>query len=47
MQSILNKKYMKKINFICFAIALFTFSCSQAQQTEFQEEALSNTMIDC
>ncbi|WP_339887807.1 TlpA disulfide reductase family protein [uncultured Flavobacterium sp.] len=34
---------MKKIISI-IAIALGTFSCSQAQQTEFKEEALSNTM---
>jgi thiol-disulfide isomerase/thioredoxin len=34
---------MKKI-FSILAIALSTFSCSQAQQTEFKAEALSNTM---
>lgn len=34
---------MKKIISI-IAIALSTFSCSQAQQTEFKAEALSNTM---
>ena len=34
---------MKKIISI-IAIALSAFSCSQAQQTEFKEEALSNTM---
>ena len=34
---------MKKILSI-IAIALSAFSCSQAQQTEFKEEALSNTM---
>lgn len=34
---------MKKILSI-LVIALSTLSCSQAQQTEFKEEALSNTM---
>ena len=34
---------MKKI-FSILAIALSAFSCSQAQQTEFKAEALSNTM---
>ena len=36
---------MKKIISL-FSIALFTLSCSQAQQTEFKPEALENVMVD-